>query len=122
MIVIGKTKRKEVRFSDEEWERVLKLSAEAQKTTMAYIRDKAVSGKALIDADDTGVIINGGKAPVGPSHRRRALSKRMNDVAHTVNTEKCVCRNNVDEAERIIAEFEEMLGDMKTINFREMDI
>ena len=43
-------------------------------------------------------------------------------VLNTVNTEKCVCRNDVDEAESIIAEFEEMLGDMKTINFREMDI
>ena len=74
--------RKEIKYSSDEWSKVIELSAKSGKLPAAYIRDKALNIKiSVID------YLN---------HHRRdrderfRLSNKMNDIAKIVNTEKAI--------------------------------
>ena len=91
---------KEVKFSSDEWNRLLKKAEKCGMLTAVYIRDSALNGKILfcdVFSYDEEIF--------------SALNKSasaMNKVAKTVNTEKCVFLKDVEEAEKAVS----MLGDI----------
>lgn len=100
MVIIKRTICKEVKFSDEEWSRVLNKSEKCGMFPAVYIRNKALNGKILFcDLSDESMDVN-------QSVNEPILV--LNKVAKTVNTEKRVFRKDVEEAERAIA----TLGDI----------
>lgn len=93
------------------------LSAECGKTPEAYIRDKAVNGIVYIIDDE---IIRDKNDP-DYSHfneKRNSIMDSMNSIAHTVNANKCVYKIDVEEAEKVISEFEEFAGSLKPVKLR----
>ena len=114
VVIIKRTICKEVKFSDEEWCRVLSKAKKYGMLPAVYIRNKALNGKVLFcDLSD-------GSVDVNYSVNEPILI--LNKVAKTVNTEKCVFRKDVDEAEKAVA----MLGDIAEnmlvpFSFREIE-
>ena len=106
---------KEIKYSDEEWNKVVELSAKSGKLTAAYIRDQALNIKIkIIDylSPDDGV----------PDMRNK-FHREMNDVAKTVNINKAVFAKDVEDVERIINEMGEFArNDLKAISMREVNI
>ena len=91
---------KEVKFSNEEWSRVLSKAKKCGMLPAVYIRNKALNGKILFcDLSDESIDVN---------HSVDETLLALNKVAKTVNTEKCVFRKDVEEAEKAIA----MLGNI----------
>lgn len=107
--------RKEIKYSDEEWNKVVELSVKSRKLPAAYIRDQALNIKIkIIDylSPDDGV----------PDMRNK-FHREMNEVAKTVNISKAVFAKDVEDAERIINEMGEFArNDLKAILMREVNI
>lgn len=107
--------RKEVKFSTEEWNKVVELSAKSGKLPAAYIRDKALNIKIkIIDylSHDDGV----------PGMRNK-FHREMNEVAKAVNISKAVFAKDVEDVEKIINEVGEFArNDLKAISMREVNI
>ncbi len=105
---------KEVKFSNEEWSRVLSKAKKCGMLPAVYIRNKALNGKILFcDFSNESMDVN---------HSVDEPILALNKVAKTVNTEKCVFRKDVEEAERAIT----MLGDITEnmlvpFSFREIE-
>ena len=112
---MGKKIRKEIKYSDEEWNKVVELSAKSGKLPAAYIRDQALNIKIkIIDylSPDDGV----------PGMRNK-FHREMNEVAKAVNISKAVFAKDVEDAERIINEMGEFArNDLKAISMREVNI
>lgn len=94
--------RKEIKYSSDEWDKVIELSAKSGKLPAAYIRDQALNIKiSVID------YLN--HHPRDQDERFR-LSDKMNDIAKTVNTEKTIYGGkDVEEAERVINDLGEFV-------------
>lgn len=107
--------RKEIKYSDEEWNKVTELSAKSGKLPASYIRDQALNIKIkIIDylSPDDGV----------PGMRNK-FHREMNEVAKTVNISKAVYAKDMEDAERIINEMGEFArNDLKAISMREINI
>lgn len=107
--------RKEIKYSNEEWNKVVELSAKSGKLPAAYIRDQALNIKIkIIDylSPDDGV----------PGMRNK-FHREMNEVAKAVNISKAVFAKDVEDAERIINEMGEFArNDLKAISMREVNI
>ena len=107
--------RKEIKYSDEEWNKVVELSAKGGKLPAAYIRDQTLNIKIkIIDylSPDDGV-----------SGMRNKFHREMNEVAKAVNISKAVFAKDVEDAERIINEMGEFArNDLKAISMREVNI
>lgn len=107
--------RKEIKYSDEEWNKVVELSAKSGKLPAAYIRDQALNIKIkIIDylSPDDGV----------PGMRNK-FHREMNEVAKTVNISKAVYAKDVEDVENIINEMGEFAHNgLHTILMREVNI
>ncbi len=107
--------RKEIKYSDEEWNKVVELSAKGGKLPAAYIRDQALNIKIkIIDyfSPDDGV----------PDMRNK-FHREMNDVAKTVNINKAVFAKDVEDVEKIINEMGEFAhNELRVISMREVNI
>ena len=107
--------RKEIKYSDEEWNMVVELSAKSGKLPAAYIRDQALNIKIkIIDylSPDDGV----------PGMRNK-FHREMNEVAKTVNISKAVYAKDVEDVENIINEMGEFAHNgLNTILMREVNI
>lgn len=107
--------RKEIKYSNEEWNKVIELSAKSGKLPAAYIRDQALYIKIkIIDylSPDDGV----------PGMRNK-FHREMNEVAKTVNISKAVYAKDVEDVEKIINEMGEFArNDLKAISMREVNI
>ena len=91
---------KEVKFSNEEWSRVLSKAKKCGMLPAVYIRSKSLDGKIFYcNLSDESNDIN---------YSLNEPLLALNKVAKTVNAEKCVFRKDVEEAERAIA----TLGDI----------
>ena len=100
VVIIKRTICKEVKFSNEEWNRVLSKAKKCGMLPAVYIRNKALNGKILLcDLSNESMDVN---------HSVDEPILALNKVAKTVNTEKRVFRKDVEEAERAIA----TLGDI----------
>lgn len=112
---MGKKIRKEIKYSDEEWNKVVELSAKSGKLPAAYIRDQALNIKIkIIDylSPDDGV----------PGMRNK-FHREMNEVAKTVNLSKVVYAKDVEDVEKIINEMGEFARNcLKAISMREVNI
>lgn len=100
MVIIKRTICKEVKFSNEEWSKVLSKAKKSGMLPAVYIRNKALDGKILFCK------LSDGSVDINYSLNEPLLA--LNKVAKTVNTEKCVFRKDVEEAEKAVA----MLGDI----------
>ena len=110
---MGKKIRKEIKYSDEEWNKVVELSAKSGKLPASYIRDQALNIKIIdyLSPDD------------GVPGMRNKFHREMNEVAKTVNISKAVYAKDVEDAERIINEMGEFArNDLKAISMREVNI
>lgn len=107
--------RKEIKYSGEEWNKVVELSVKSRKLPAAYIRNQALNIKIkIIDylSPDDGV----------PGMRNK-FHREMNEVAKTVNISKAVYAKDVEDAERIINEMGEFARNyLKAISMREVNI
>ena len=105
---------KEVKFSNEEWSRVLCKAKKCGMLPAVYIRNRVLYGKILFcNLSDESVDVN---------YSVNEPILVLNKVAKTVNTEKCVFLKDVEEAEKAIA----MLGDIAEnmlvpFSFREIE-
>ena len=74
--------RKEIKYSNEEWDKVVEFSAKSGKLPAAYIRDQALNIKIKIeDVFNTDYTV--------PDMRNK-FHREMNEVAKTVNISKAV--------------------------------
>lgn len=104
--------RKEIKYSTEEWNKVVELAIKSGKLPAAYIRDKALNTKILIYNDFAPDIVPG---------MRNKFHREINDVAKTVNTNKEVLAKDVEELESIINEMGEFAhSGLRTIPMREV--
>ena len=107
--------RKEIKYSNEEWNKVVELSAKSGKPPAAYIRDQALNIKIkIIDylSPDDGV-----------TGMRNKFHREMNEVAKTVNISKVVYAKDVEDVENIINEMGEFAHNgLHTILMREVNI
>lgn len=93
--------RREIKYSSDEWSKVIELSAKSGKLPAAYIRDQALNIKiSVID------YLN--HHPRDQDERFR-LSNKMNDIAKIVNTEKAIYGKDVEEAESVINDLGEFV-------------
>lgn len=107
--------RKEIKYSNEEWNKVIELSAKSGKLPAAYIRDQALNIK--IKNED---IFN---ADYTVPDMRNKFHREMNEVAKTVNISKAVFAKDVEDVERIINEMGEFArNNLKAISMREVNI
>lgn len=107
--------RKEIKYSEEEWSKIVELSAKSGKLPAAYIRDQALNIKIkIIDylSPDDGV----------PGMRNK-FHREMNEVAKAVNISKAVYAKDVEDVENIINEMGEFAHNgLHTILMREVNI
>lgn len=104
---------KEVKFYPDEWDRVMELSKKHKKLPAAYIREQAVDGKILKSNLDDYIdeLLN---------DENRAVTD-INRIAKTVNTEKAVYANDVEEIEKTIVFLEEFMKNrLKPFVFHEV--
>ena len=100
VVIIKRTICKEVKFSNEEWSSVLSKAKKCGMLPAVYIRSKSLDGKIFYcNLSDESNDIN---------YSLNEPLLALNKIAKTVNTEKCVFRKDVDEAEKAVA----MLGDI----------
>lgn len=105
---------KEVKFSNEEWSRVLSKADKCGMLPAVYIRNKALDGKILFCK------LSDGSVDINYSLNEPLLA--LNKVAKAVNTEKCVFRKDVEEAERAIATLGDIAENMLVpFSFREIE-
>ena len=107
--------RKEIKYSNEEWNKVIELSAKSGKLPAAYIRDRVLNIKIKIeDVFNTDYTV--------PDMRNK-FHREMNEVAKTVNISKVVYAKDVEEVECIINEMGEFArNNLKAISMREVNI
>lgn len=74
--------RRKIKYSSDEWDKVIELSAKSGKLPAAYIRDKALNIKISV--------IDYLNHHPRDKDERFHLSNKMNDIAKTVNTEKTI--------------------------------
>lgn len=100
---------KEVKYSPDEWNKVMKLSKQSRKLPAAYIRQQAVEGKILrcFDSKNADERVN----------KEDSAIADINNVAKTVNIEKAVYANDVKEIETAI----DRLGDMVENDLEEFE-
>lgn len=105
--------RKEIKYSEEEWSKIVELSAKSGKLPAAYIRDQALNIKIkIIDylSPDDGV----------PGMRNK-FHREMNEEAKTVNISKAVFAKDVEEAEKGIELLENYVhNQLRTPVFKEV--
>lgn len=106
--------RKEVKYSLDEWNKVIAFAKESGKLPAAYIREKAVNGKILwcdilestqnyIVPEDTAIV-------------------DINKVAKTVNMNKAILAQDVKEVEKAIEFLEDMvLNRLTPFVFKEVE-
>lgn len=107
--------RKEIKYSNEEWDKVVEFSAKSGKLPAAYIRNQALNIKIkaidYLSPDD------------GVPGMRNKFHREMNEVAKAVNISKAVFAKDVEDAERIINGMGEFArNDLKAISMREVNI
>lgn len=107
--------RKEIKYSEEEWSKIVELSAKSGKLPAAYIRDQALNIKIksidYLSPDD------------GVPCMRNKFHREMNEVAKTVNISKAVYAKDVEDVENIINEMGEFAHNgLHTILMREVNI
>ena len=114
VVIIKRTICKEVKFSNEEWSRVLSKAEKCGMLPAVYIRNKALNGKILFcDLSDESIDVN-------QSVNEPILV--LNKVAKTANTEKCVFRKDVEEAKKAVAMLGDIAGNMLVpFSFREIE-
>lgn len=107
--------RKEIKYSNEEWNKVIELSAKSGKLPAAYIRDQALNIKIKIeDVFNTDYSV--------PDMRNK-FHREMNEVAKTVNISKVVYAKDVEDVERIINEMGEFAhNELRVISMCEVNI
>lgn len=107
--------RKEIKYSNEEWNKVVELSANSGKLPAAYIRDQALNIKIKIeDVFNTDYTV---------LNMRNKFHREMNEVAKAVNISKAVFAKDVEDVERIINEMGEFArNNLKAISMREVNI
>ena len=107
--------RKEIKYSNEEWDKVIELSAKSRKLPAAYIRDQALNIKIKIeDVFNTDYTV--------PDMRNK-FHREMNEVAKTVNISKTIFAKDVEDVERIINEMGEFAhNELRVISMREVNI
>lgn len=107
--------RKEIKYSNEEWNKVIELSAKSGKLPATYIRDQALNIKIKIeDVFNTDYTV--------PDMRNK-FHREMNEVAKTVNISKAVFAKDAEDVERIINEMGEFArNNLKAISMREVNI
>ena len=107
--------RKEIKYSNEEWDKVIELSAKSGKLPAAYIRDQALNIKIKIeDVFNTDYTV--------PDMRNK-FHREMNGVAKTVNISKAVFAKDVEDVERIINEMGKFAhNELRVISMREVNI
>lgn len=98
--------RKEVKYSHDEWDKVIAFAKESGKLPAAYIREKAVNGKILW-CD----ILESTQNYIVPEDT--AIGD-INKVAKNVNTEKAVYSKDVEEVEKAIELLENMVHNRLT--------
>ena len=105
---------KEVKFSNEEWSKVLNKAKKCGMLPAVYIRNKALNDKILF------CNLSDGSVDVNYSVNEPILV--LNKVAKTVNTEKCVFRKDVEEAEKAVAMLGNVAENMLVLfSFREIE-
>lgn len=93
------TVRKEVKFSDEEWSKVLSKAEKCGRLPAVYIREQALNIK--IKRLDNSIYDY-------TSDKRNTLNIEMNQIAKNVNSNKEVFAKDVEDAERIVRELGEL--------------
>ena len=114
MVIIKRTICKEVKFSNEEWSKVLSKAKKCGMLPAVYIRSKSLDGKIFYcNLSDESNDIN---------YSLNEPLLALNKIAKTVNTEKCVFRKDVEEAERAIATLGDIAKNMLVpFSFREIE-
>jgi hypothetical protein len=105
--------RKEIKYSDDEWNKVIALSKERGLLPAAYIREQAVNTKIKIrdelisDNDFTS--------------KRSEIYWGINHIAKVVNSEKTVYSKDVEEVEKIIDKLGNLANnELRPIVFKEV--
>ena len=107
--------RKEIKYSNEEWNKVVELSAKSGKLPAAYIRDQALNIKIKIED-----IFN---IDYTVPDMRNKFHREMNEVAKTVNISKTIFAKDVEDVEKIINEMGEFAhNELRVISMREVNI
>lgn len=105
---------KEIKFSDDEWNKVLRRSAKKGMLPASYIRDQAVNGKIMV-AD-----ISVGNSELFNSESR--LYWDINRIAKEVNTIKNVTEENVRGIEACMDFLEDIVTNkLRPFAFREAE-
>ncbi len=100
---------KEVKFSPDEWDRIITLSKKYKKLPAAYIREKAVDGKIL-------------KPNFWDDNDERKVIADINVIAKTVNTEKSIFLTDMVNIEKAILSLEDYVHNrLNPFTFQEVD-
>jgi hypothetical protein len=105
--------RKEIKYSDDEWNKVIALSKERGLLPAAYIREQAVNTKIKIR--DELISDNDFKS------KRSEIYWGINHIAKVVNSEKTVYSKDVEEVEKIIDKLGNLANnELRPIVFKEV--
>lgn len=104
---------KEVKYGAEEWKTICALAAKCGKCSAAYIRYKALNGKIRVcDVFDCISDFN---------QKSERTIIEINNVAKTVNTEKCVYKKDVEDVKKAIDSLEKLIHiHLPTLIFKEL--
>ena len=107
---------KEVKFSPDEWDRIITLSKKYKKLPAAYIREKAVDGK-ILKPNLWDIIYNS-----DDDNDERKVIADINGITKTVNTEKSIFLTDVVNVEKAILSLEDYVHNrLKHFTFQEVD-
>lgn len=107
---------KEVKFSPDEWDRIITLSKKYKKLPAAYIREKAVDGK-ILKPNLWDIIYNS-----DDDNDERKVIADINGITKTVNTEKAIFLTDVVNIEKEILSLEDYVHNrLKHFTFQEVD-
>ena len=107
---------KEVKFSPDEWDRIIMLSKKYKKLPAAYIREKAVEGK-ILKTNLWDIIYNS-----DDDNDERKVIADINGIAKTVNTEKSIFLTDVVNIEKAILSLEDYVHNrLKPFTFQEVN-
>ncbi len=92
---------KEVKYSAEEWDKLCVIAKKYGKCPAAYIREKALNGKIRVcDVFDCISDFN---------RKSERLIIEINNVAKTINTEKCIYKKDIEDVKKAIDSLEELI-------------
>lgn len=104
---------KEVKYSAEEWKTICALAAKCGKCPAAYIREKALNGKIRV-CDVLNCISDFNR-------KSERFIIEINNIAKTVNTEKCIYKKDVEDVKKAIDGLEELIHiHLPTLVFKEL--